>query len=118
MLAHVDTAADGEWCVASAGHHLPLLTDGRTVVSVGTTGTILGLLDTIEVEDSAFLLEDGGTLVFSTDGITEARAADGTFFGDERLAETVRALASEPGVALARGRPEGARIGTARVTPP
>ncbi len=108
VLAHVETAGDGDWRVASAGHHLPLRTDGRSIERIGTTGTILGLLDTIEVQDSTFILDHGETLVFYTDGITEARAEDGTFFGEERLEEAVLDRASEPALGLARGLTDAA----------
>lgn len=108
VLAHVDTEGGGDWRIASAGHHLPLLTDGRTVASIGTTGTILGLLDTIEVEDSKFNLDRGESLVFYTDGITEARAKDGTFFGEKRLEEIVLVQARASALALARGLADAA----------
>ncbi len=108
VLAHVEIAGAGDWRVASAGHHLPLLTDGRTVRRIGTTGTILGLLETIEVEDVTFMLDRGETLVFYTDGITEARAEDGTFFGEERLEEAVLNRASGPPLRLARGLADAA----------
>lgn len=103
VLAHVENAAGGDWRVASAGHHLPLLTDGRSVERIGTTGTILGLLDTIEVEDATFILGRGEALVFYTDGITEARAKDGTFFGEGRLEEAVLNGGSDPALRLGRG---------------
>ena len=100
VLAHVDVA-DGRWQLSSAGHHLPLRTDGGVVGPVGTTGTILGLVDSIDVEDSEFTLHQGQSLVFYTDGITEARAADGGFFGEERLEALVLDQASPTAEALA-----------------
>jgi phosphoserine phosphatase RsbU/P len=103
VLAHVETADGGDWRLASAGHHLPLLTDGRAVRRVGTTGTILGLLETIDVQDTTFVLNQGEALAFYTDGITEARAEDGTFFGEGRLEEAVLRHASGPALRLARG---------------
>ena len=84
---------DGDWCVASAGHHLPLVTDGHRIEPVGITGTIVGLLDSIDVEDVTFRLTAGQRMVLYTDGITEARAPDGRFFGDEGLERILRSRA-------------------------
>lgn len=82
-------SGDGGCRIASAGHHLPLIAAGRATRDVGVGGSILGLLDTVDVEDVTFRLGPDETLVLYTDGITEARAPDGTFFGDERLEATV-----------------------------
>ena len=99
VLAAVTTDAHGGggayWRVASAGHHLPLLTDGKVVRRVGSSGTILGLLDTIDVEDADFTLDAGDAVVCYTDGITEARAADGSFFGERRLEQALRSIRRE-----------------------
>jgi serine phosphatase RsbU (regulator of sigma subunit) len=70
-----------------AGHPAPLLLRGSKVVKTlwGDTGLPLGLGDPgRETEES---LEPGDQLVFFTDGVTEARSPDGTFFGSERLAD-------------------------------
>jgi sigma-B regulation protein RsbU (phosphoserine phosphatase) len=91
----------GGWCVASAGHHLPLITDGEGIEPVGITGTILGLLDTIDVEDVTFRLAAGQRMVLYTDGITEARAPDGRFFGEEGLEAILRGRTSGSAADLA-----------------
>lgn len=59
--------------LASAGHPLPLLLrkDG-TVERVGHPGTILGVLRDIDVEDATTRLMEGDSLVFFTDGVSEA----------------------------------------------
>jgi sigma-B regulation protein RsbU (phosphoserine phosphatase) len=43
------------------------------VSRVGTSGSLLGILDTTTLEDSHLLLEPGDVLVLHTDGVTEAR---------------------------------------------
>ena len=77
--------------MAVGGHPLPLLVgrDG-TVTPVGRPGPLLGAFDTTALHDEEFSLGDE-TLLLYTDGLTEARTADGRF-GDGRLAAL---LASE-----------------------
>ncbi|GLW89660.1 PP2C family protein-serine/threonine phosphatase [Actinokineospora globicatena] len=63
----------GTLCLA--GHPQPLLrhADGR-VEPLGTPGTLLGILPTVDLTDVAFHLDPGDTLLLYTDGATEARA--------------------------------------------
>jgi PAS domain S-box-containing protein len=72
--------------VSRAGHPPPLLvsTDG-TVEEVGCTGRVLGVFSDAELENSSLRLMPGEALVLYTDGITEARSPDGSFFGEDRL---------------------------------
>ncbi|MHC5010375.1 MAG: SpoIIE family protein phosphatase [Planctomycetota bacterium] len=79
---------------ASAGHPPAYVIDrsGKVKAELSPTGTALGVL-----EDSDYgtgepvTLEDGDTLLLLTDGITEARSADGELFEHERAIEVVRA---------------------------
>ena len=59
--------------VALAGHHPPLLVDrhGETK-QIGQPGTLLGVLDPIEIAESEAELEAGQTLLLYTDGVSEA----------------------------------------------
>lgn len=76
--------------LAVGGHPLPLVlrADG-TVQSVGRTGSLVGLLDAVELEEDVVHLGRGDTLVLYTDGVTEARRRD-VLFGDERLRTALR----------------------------
>jgi len=88
VLADLDLAS-GRLCWIRAGHPPPLLLRGSKVVKTmwGNTGLPLGLGSPgHEMEES---LEPGDQLVFFTDGVTEARSPDGTFFGTDRLADLV-----------------------------
>lgn len=79
---------NGIWHLSScvAGHPLPLHVDaGNTVTTVGRTGTLLGVLSEVTLFEEATVLAPGDTVVTYTDGVTEARAPDGTFYGDRRL---------------------------------
>jgi sigma-B regulation protein RsbU (phosphoserine phosphatase) len=100
LLVDVATTPSVQLSFASAGHHLPIRTDGRTTHRVGVTGTILGIIDTIEVEDTMLALGPGEVLVLYTDGVSEARV-DGDFFGDERVEALVAAHAADPAATTA-----------------
>jgi PAS domain S-box-containing protein len=59
--------------VALAGHPPPLLIDrdGQTEL-IGRSGTLLGVLDPIEIVETQAELGDGETLLLYTDGVTDA----------------------------------------------
>jgi PAS domain S-box-containing protein len=69
-------------CVTAGGHPLPVLVraDGK-VETVGTPGSLLGIVDVPELTEASVALAAGDALVLYTDGVTEAdRSA-----GPERL---------------------------------
>ena len=89
--------------VACGGHPLPLrLAPGSPPVPFGRPGTLLGLLDPIEVVDQATTLHPGEAVVFYTDGVTEARGREG-FFGDDRLASLLDTMRDLDATAMAQG---------------
>ncbi|HVL99674.1 MAG TPA: PP2C family protein-serine/threonine phosphatase [Egibacteraceae bacterium] len=74
----------------NAGHPKPLLTRGNTLVGplecaptlpIGFGGAV--------AEIAEHQLQPGDRLVFVTDGVLEARSADGEFFGENRLEDFV-----------------------------
>jgi sigma-B regulation protein RsbU (phosphoserine phosphatase) len=74
LFARVEPRAAGtRVVVASAGHPLPtvLHADGNVEV-VGTSGTLLGVLPTIDVTDVTIDLAPGDTLVLITDGVHDS----------------------------------------------
>lgn len=80
----------GEVIMASGGHPLPLLrrADGRVETVAMRTGLLLGCdLGRASWPDTQLTLAPGETLIVYTDGFSEARAPDGTMFGEERLCE-------------------------------
>lgn len=95
VLAELDQRT-GRLRVISAGHPSGLVIRRGRVVTVLPTPTALPVTlgdrrPPVVVEDS---LEPGDDVLFYTDGITEARSADGERFGTDRLVDfTVRALA-------------------------
>lgn len=76
-----------------AGHVPPLVrrADG-TVVELTESGLLLGIGPDPGFCPCRIDLYPGDSLVLVTDGITEARSADGEFFGEERLADALVAV--------------------------
>jgi len=93
---------DDEIVLCSGGHPLPLVVGpGGEIREAGRAGILLGLPGSPGWEDERIVLGDDESLVIYTDGVTDARGADGRF-GTERLRELVRACAgSSPAVLLA-----------------
>jgi Stage II sporulation protein E (SpoIIE) len=88
ILAELELAT-GRFCWIRAGHPPPLLLRGGKIVKTlwGKGGLPLGLRSPGDESDES--LEPGDQVVFYTDGVTEGRSADGTFFGIDRLADLV-----------------------------
>jgi serine phosphatase RsbU (regulator of sigma subunit) len=60
-------------CMAAGGHPLPLvLRAGGEVETVGSPGTLLGIVDVPDLAEESVDLAPGDTLVLYTDGVTEA----------------------------------------------
>jgi sigma-B regulation protein RsbU (phosphoserine phosphatase) len=96
-VAYANLRVDGdrtEVAVANAGHPLPLLlhADG-SVDLVGEPGTLLGVIPDILLRTTQLDLIAGDTLVFYTDGVTEARSDSGEMFGLDGLRAAVKASA-------------------------
>jgi sigma-B regulation protein RsbU (phosphoserine phosphatase) len=85
--------ATGNVVLASGGHPPPLLrhTDGRVEEVPLTTGRLLGFEEgSLFLTDLQLTLAPGQTLVFYTDGVTEAREpGDKAMFGVERFRKVV-----------------------------
>jgi phosphoserine phosphatase RsbU/P len=78
---------------ASAGHQTGFLVraDGSVKHALTSTGFPLAILDDATFPESAPIsLEPGDIVMLVTDGIVEARAPDGTVFGEQRPLDLVR----------------------------
>jgi sigma-B regulation protein RsbU (phosphoserine phosphatase) len=78
---------------ASAGHQTGFLLnpDGSVKQALASTGFPLGIVADAEFPASAALpLDPGDIVMLVTDGIVEARAPDGTVFGERRPLDLVR----------------------------
>jgi serine phosphatase RsbU (regulator of sigma subunit)/PAS domain-containing protein len=82
--------------LGSAGHPGPVLVrpDGRTTI-MSPGGLPLGLFPTAQPGREEVDLEPGDVLFFFTDGVTEARSPELTYFED-RLTDELAGLAGQP----------------------
>ena len=82
--------------LGSAGHPGPVLVrpDGRTTI-MSPGGLPLGLFPTMQAGREEIDLDPGDVLFFFTDGVTEARSPELTYFED-RLTDELAALAGQP----------------------
>jgi predicted permease len=78
----------------NAGHNPPYLVRrteaGVEIADLSAGGTVLGLFPEVEYRDAEVDLRPGDLLVAFTDGVTEARNANGDEFGEERLKDLLR----------------------------
>jgi serine phosphatase RsbU (regulator of sigma subunit) len=79
--------------LSCGGHPLPLvLRAAGTVETVGRAGTLLGLFDRPDLEDTEVELHPGDAAILFTDGATEAKRR-GMILGEDRLRAIVEACA-------------------------
>jgi len=83
-------APDGSFEYIRAGHPTPLLLRRGEVSKLYSSGSFpVGLIDIATFESARIQLEAGDTLVFYTDGVTEAEDRDENPFQEERLIEAL-----------------------------
>jgi serine phosphatase RsbU (regulator of sigma subunit)/anti-sigma regulatory factor (Ser/Thr protein kinase) len=75
--------------IASGGHPPPLLLRDGEVRLLGSSGTILGIMGDPPLTDSEVKMQPGDTVVFYTDGVTDAHAPQRQV-SLEQLVEAVR----------------------------
>jgi sigma-B regulation protein RsbU (phosphoserine phosphatase) len=82
---------------ASAGHPSPvLLRSGQApTLPFLSTGLPAGIIPQTEIPSESLDLKAGDTLVFYTDGVTEAFDAHGAQFGERRLIEQLAKAPSQ-----------------------
>jgi serine phosphatase RsbU (regulator of sigma subunit) len=96
---------------ANCGHLPPLVlgaggswadrtSQTQTVRQLNATSTVVGLFEPWECEIAEIALAPGDTLVLYTDGVTEARNAEGEEFGESRLVDTLRHYCDLPAGSL------------------
>lgn len=80
--------------VCCGGHPPPLvLRKDGSVETAGVPGLLLGVFPDPQLTDYQVQLQTGDTVVFYTDGATEARSLEGELFGEERLSELLSSCA-------------------------
>lgn len=88
----------GERCLryVNAGHNPPILLSSRHSQRLDQGGMPLGMFASTEFEMGQVSLQPADLLILYSDGITEAAAASGVEFGEERLQEVVLTHRQEP----------------------
>jgi sigma-B regulation protein RsbU (phosphoserine phosphatase) len=86
----------GRMIYANAGHNRPLRFRAATgaVEELLARGTLLGVFETIALDEERVDIGPGDVLVFYTDGVTEALDPEGEMFGELRLAQAIERSAS------------------------
>jgi serine phosphatase RsbU (regulator of sigma subunit) len=93
--------ATGHLDLARAGHdpvHI-LRADGRVDV-LEPAGRLIGMVDELGLVSVEAVLEPGDAFVGHTDGVTEARSFDGSFYGEERYRALLGGLAGTPATGI------------------
>jgi serine phosphatase RsbU (regulator of sigma subunit) len=95
FLGHFD-GATGELRYVAAGHSGAFVRNGATVEQLPPTGPIVGLEPASVFATGSVPLRIGTTVLLATDGLTEARDANGAFLGDDGVAALFAAAPAEP----------------------
>lgn len=76
----------------NAGHNPPLMISEKEsrIVMLTAKGIALGVMPDISLEEQEIHLHEGETIVFYTDGITEAVNSQKELFGEKRLARLIQ----------------------------
>lgn len=82
---------EGILAYCSAGHPPALLVrdDTGELVMLGVQSGVVGAFSSMQYRDGEATIRSGDLLLLYTDGVTEARNADGAFFGEDGLRDAV-----------------------------
>jgi sigma-B regulation protein RsbU (phosphoserine phosphatase) len=85
---------DGRLVYANAGHNRPLWyhADTGKCQELFAEGSLLAVLEQLDLEEKEVQLQEGDILVLYTDGLTDAINPVGEVFGEERLWEVVESI--------------------------
>jgi sigma-B regulation protein RsbU (phosphoserine phosphatase) len=97
------TPATGRLRYVNAGHNPPMMVCDGLVTHLGSTGVPVGLLPNGVWKEAEVVLASGASIVFYTDGLTEATSPDDEEFGHERLAALATCLAGKPASEVTAG---------------
>jgi len=76
----------------NGGHEPPLLIGSTGIkASLNPTGPAVGLFAGVEFNIAQVMMEPGDTLLVYTDGVLDARDAEGAAFGEQRLRDLIEA---------------------------
>jgi phosphoserine phosphatase RsbU/P len=86
-------AATRELHYSAAGHPAMLLLRDGAVTEIAENGMLLAAVPNANYESKCLMLKAGDRLLLYTDGLVEARNAEGTLFGEQSLAAAFTASA-------------------------
>jgi serine phosphatase RsbU (regulator of sigma subunit) len=77
---------------ARAGHELPIIVtaDGQAEIAPYEQGQLMGILDDLILDEQIVTVPPGGLIMLYTDGVIDARHANGESFGMQRLLDVVK----------------------------
>ncbi|HZC33458.1 MAG TPA: PP2C family protein-serine/threonine phosphatase [Candidatus Bathyarchaeia archaeon] len=94
-------APTGSLAFASAGHDpVHIVRSDGSLTTLEPSGRLIGMVAEIEATSTHLVIEPGDAFVGHTDGVTEARSADGSFYGEERFRALLSSLAGRPARAI------------------
>ena len=81
----------GKLTYANAGHNLPLIyrTKSQTVEEFCKGGMALGVIEDVDYKNTDVSIEPGDTVLFFTDGLSEAFSINDQVFGSQRIKEII-----------------------------
>jgi sigma-B regulation protein RsbU (phosphoserine phosphatase) len=79
----------GALTYTNAGHPPPLIARGGAVTRLTRGGMVLGIVPDARYDSGTAVLDPGAMLVLYTDGLTEARGTNGTFFTEATLTRMI-----------------------------
>lgn len=80
---------DGILTYSNAGHNIPYILSDTLIPLREVHGVAAGLFEGETYENARVKLKEGDTLFLYTDGVNEAKNADGGFYSTERLEKTL-----------------------------
>ena len=87
--------------IANAGAVQPLFCRNGEVETVRAEGFPLGMFPNVKYEEFTLSTQPGDSLIFFSDGISDAENSDGEMFGDDRLKAVVKKCNNKPASKIA-----------------
>jgi sigma-B regulation protein RsbU (phosphoserine phosphatase) len=87
---------DGEMVYVNAGHNPPLIyrADSGSFEELGRTGILLGVDESLVLEQGTAELKPSDTLIMYTDGVPDALNSAEEAFGEDRIRESIKSAGS------------------------
>jgi serine phosphatase RsbU (regulator of sigma subunit) len=81
-----------QFTYARAGHELPIIVtaDGQAEIAPYEQGQLMGILDDLILDEQIVTVPPKGLIMLYTDGVIDARHANGESFGMQRLLDVVK----------------------------